>query len=348
MKPVLLESGDTTLGIGEDGFLDPIVFGRLQPMHSAPWLLETHTNLPPMLRRLRGDFFCAPFGESDLLPEERRPHGTSANGQWRIVAHTRQHARLELETSIMGATLYKEVFVQNGVIYQSHRFVGGRGRIPVGHHAMLQTQQPLQLSFSPFVFGATPPTPLEPDPALGHSSLRYPQEFSRLEAVQNANGSSVDLSFYPHSPRSEDLVQLVSSLASHVAWSAAHNPQANWLWVGFKNPKQLQSTLLWQSNGGRFYPPFSNRHLGVLGIEEVTAYFHLGHRAALENSFLERGIATFIDLETNPQIGYAMTCVAVPEGFGGLDSVETQADELVLVGRSGKVVKLPFLLGWLA
>ena len=37
-----------------------------------------------MLRGLRGDFFCAPFGECDLTPAETRPHGATANRRWAL------------------------------------------------------------------------------------------------------------------------------------------------------------------------------------------------------------------------------------------------------------------------
>src|ERR1035441_7468519 len=66
------------------GHLGPITFDRksrkLQPYSVAPWAEEqTDPALPPILKVLRGDFFCLPFGG------ERHPvHGETANARWQF------------------------------------------------------------------------------------------------------------------------------------------------------------------------------------------------------------------------------------------------------------------------
>ena len=86
-----LESDRVHSGVSRDGgFLHPVSFqckdGRtISPLHRAPWLEESVLgDIPPMLRGLRGDFFCAPFGDSDVMPEETRPHGATANAAWTL------------------------------------------------------------------------------------------------------------------------------------------------------------------------------------------------------------------------------------------------------------------------
>ena len=53
-------------------------------------------------------------------------------------------------------------------------------------------------------------------------------------------------------------------------------PAERFVWFALKDPRILRKTVLWISNGGRHYPPWNGRHINVMGLEEVTAYFHLG------------------------------------------------------------------------
>src|SRR5690606_15180637 len=104
----------------------------------------------PMLQNLQGDFFCAPFGASDLLAGEDRPHGLTANGAWRPLEEGRERLLLELEGRVSGARVTKEVRLVPGhrVVYQTHRLVGGAGRLPLGHHAMLRAPEGEELALS--------------------------------------------------------------------------------------------------------------------------------------------------------------------------------------------------------
>jgi len=60
------------------GHLGPVTFDRkgrkLQPYSVAPWAEEqTDPSLPPILKALRGDFFCLPFG-GNATPFGREKH----------------------------------------------------------------------------------------------------------------------------------------------------------------------------------------------------------------------------------------------------------------------------------
>ena len=73
------------------GHLGPITFDRkgrrLQPYSVAPWAEEqTDRSLPPIIKALRGDFFCLPFGgNATPFGRERHPvHGETANARWRF------------------------------------------------------------------------------------------------------------------------------------------------------------------------------------------------------------------------------------------------------------------------
>ena len=338
--------------------LGPVVFDldgkKLSPMHLAPWSEEPGATHLPMLQNLRGDFFCAPFGANDLLGEEARDHGLTANGGWRQLARSDARLELELEGTVSGATVRKEIRLEPGqpVVYQRTILEGGSGRLPLGHHAMLRAPEgeQLLLAFSSFSWAGTPPRPVESDPSLGRSLLEYPQQFESLDRVALAAGGEVDLSRYPALEASEEILMLTSAPNVHLAWSSAVAAESGWLWFALRPNTVLRSTMLWMSNGGRYYPPFSGRHRRVLGIEEVTSFFHLGHAASLSpNDLNERGVATAVRLSPGfpTVVDYAFGMVAVPRGFGRVNAVHLEGSLLHLSDESDRRVEVAFDPEWL-
>src|SRR3954451_13833475 len=117
---------------------------RLTPFHTAPWLEERaiidDPDIPPGLKYLSVDFFCAPFGKSDV--EEAPGHGWPANSPWRLLDGERRGdattRRFVLEKAIMGARLIKVITLRDGhpFVYQEHVFEGGNGAVSVASHAM--------------------------------------------------------------------------------------------------------------------------------------------------------------------------------------------------------------------
>lgn len=193
-----ISNGLVTVGVdSQGGKLDPVRFdlnGQIvEPLHRAPWLGEKGHDLMPVLANLKGDFFCAPFGDSDVLGEVRT-HGLTANGMWELKARTPLSLTYELVGSVLGARVSKEVFLRasSPLIYQRHTFVGGSGEMPIGHHAMLRANEPLNLSFSAWSWGGTPPDPVETvqtgevgaclpaelrDACAGHDKRRFVRQF---------------------------------------------------------------------------------------------------------------------------------------------------------------------------
>lgn len=342
--------GVTALG----GQLDDIRFltaaGTFAPMHTAPWINEDlPDDIPPMLKQLRGDFFCAPFGDSDVLDDEQRPHGSTANDTWELVDQSDTRVVLELTRPVMGATVRKTIRVRRGhaAVYQEHTFTGGSGRLPIGHHAMLRLPDAAHLSFSPWVLGTTPPETFEGDPTRGRSLLTYPQKFDDLAHVQLADGTHADLTRYPQFREHEDLLMLVADPNQPLAWSAVTAPEAGWVWFALKSPRSLPSTILWMSNGGRYYPPFSSRHTGVLGIEEVASYFHLGHRASIEpNDVAAAGHPTAVELHAGTPlvVRYVFGLASVPPEFRAAESLKPVEGGIEIMDAHGCEVFAP--LDW--
>jgi hypothetical protein len=346
MEIHLLENSFVKAGVtAECGHLFPVLFNirgkYIEPLNVSPWYAEeTDPAIPPMLKMLRGDFFCAPFGNNDLNPEETRAHGASANETWKLVKAESNMLSLHLTKKIMGADVIKNIYINEDepVIYQEHIFSGGIGKLPLGHHLMLKSPEKLYLSFSPFLFGETPPLPVEPDPSSGNSILQYPQHFRKMNEVKLADGRSVDISRYPFDEAHEDIVMLKSDENLPFAWSAAAAPENGWLWFALKDPRALNSTLLWMSNGGRKYSPWLSRHTNVIGIEEVTSFFHLGHKASVEENHLNKnGYKTFGELKKdNPLvIRYIFGLTAIPADFTYVKNITESATGIIIEDVSG-------------
>ena len=78
-----------------------------------------------------------------------------------------------------------------------------------------------------------------------------------------------------------------------------------------KNPAELPVTMLWISNGGRDYAPWSGRHRGVLGIEDGRTA--LGHAASLGDNWLKReGVATAFALGEGRNVSFRHVIGALP------------------------------------
>ncbi|TGV82305.1 hypothetical protein EN792_030895, partial [Mesorhizobium sp. M00.F.Ca.ET.149.01.1.1] len=138
---------------------------------------------------------------------------------------------------------------------------------------------------------ATPADPLEPDTAHGRFMLAYPSRSSDLAHFPAAGGDTLDLTDYRMEHRREDFLTLVEADHGGPGWTALARQAEDDLVLVLKNPAELPVTMLWFSNGGRDYAPWSGRHLGVLGIEDGRTA--IGHAASLGDNWLKReGVAT--------------------------------------------------------
>ena len=121
-------------------------------------------------------------------------------------------------------------------------------------------------------------------------------------------------------------------------------PSERFVWFALKDPRLLRETVLWISNGGRHYPPWSDRHVNVMGLEEVTSYFHLGLAESVrKNHLCDRGFQTCLRL--NPRkplvVSYVMGVARIPAGFDRVVSIRAaQGNQAILLQSArGKQVK---------
>ena len=120
--------------------------------------------------------------------------------------------------------------------------------------------------------------------------------------------------------------------------------------LSLKNPADFPVTFLWFSNGGRFYPPWNGRHLGVLGIEEGRAYSSAGHAASIApNPLSEAGIPTSLGLaaDTTVSVRHVIGGLPLPAGWSRVVTIGAERDRLVVSGDGGKF-EVPFDTGFLA
>ena len=354
----------------EGGQIAPITFKigsrRIAPMAVAPWAQQMEAlepGTPAILRVLRGDFFCAPFGSNTrAYNNEQHPvHGESANEPW-VLESAEQSSRelranFSLKTSIRKGEIRKQVRLigSQPVVYLRDTLSGLSGPMTIGHHAMLKfPDEPMSgfVSSAPFVYGQVFPGAFENPVLKGYQSLKPGATFTNLHQVPMIDGSTADLTHYPARPGFEDLVMLVTNPRQRLGWNAATFPREGYLWFALKDTQVLRNTVLWMSNGGRHYAPWSGRHAHVLGIEDVTAYFHYGlAESAGDNPVSKAGMPTVVQLSSEKplDVNYIFGVTPIPAGFDRVATVKAAPDrKSVLFSSTGNhEVSVAVDLDWL-
>lgn len=315
---------------------------RLAPLATAPWVgtdAPMQADLPAVERNLAGDFLCAPFGASDAEPAP--PHGWPANGAWREAPGT--DLTMVLERAVMGARIAKRLRLAADapLLYQEHLVDGGAGGLTLAHHPMVRLGGAGRLTCSPKRAALTTAPPLEP----GRNRLACPAEAADLSAFPAEGGRTVDLGALPIGTGTEDFVILVEAADSLLGWTAITRAQEDDIVFFLKDPAVLPVTMLWHSNGGRDYAPWSGRHTGVLGVEDGIAAGALGHAAALgDNPIARCGVPTFLPLGAGRRhrIAHLTGAIPRPGGWTAVADIARDGDLLRLTDASGDVRELPF------
>ncbi len=350
----------------QGGHLAPVRFrlphGVVEPFSIAPWAEEKiGPKLPALLQSLRGDFFCAPFGgnEKPYRGEHHPPHGETANAQWKLEEIRKSKAETELhlslETKVRTGRINKMIRLRRGEtsLYCRHVLSNMSGKMNLGHHATLKFPDAPGSGFvdtSPISFAQVLPTTFEQPSQRGYSSLKPGAFFSKLDQVPALDGTLADLSRYPARRGFEDLAMVVHQATPEFAWTAVTFPKQRYVWFALKDPRVLRSTVLWISNGGRHYPPWNGRHINVMGLEDVTSYFHMGlAESTRSNPISERGIATHLSLNsTTPlAINYIMAVAAIPRKWGRVKTITAGPHGITLHSTAGSDISVTLDLDFL-
>ncbi|WP_269932625.1 hypothetical protein [Aminobacter sp. HY435] len=317
----------------------------LRPLHRAPWIGEPDlpAGLPEGVVRLSGDFLCAPFSTSDVEPAPL--HGWPANSAWDLVSDEAfsggRTVTMRLQRKVLGATVDKVLTLRDGhaFLYQQHVFTGGSGAISVAHHPMTGMRAGGRLAFSPKRLAATPDNTPEPDPARGACLFAYPARSQDLGRFPAAAGGTVDLGDYSSEIMHEDFITLVEAPHGGMGWTAVARKAEGDVVLVLKNPVELPVTMLWVSNGGRFYAPWNGR-AGVLGIEDGRTA--VGHAASLGDNWLKReGVATAFELGAS--VSFRQVVGALPQKSTAAPVSVTAGEGRLRLGFSdGSAEETPF------
>ncbi|MDW4499948.1 hypothetical protein R5H30_18290 [Sulfitobacter sp. D35] len=314
-----------------DGFTVSDAGREITPLHRAPWV-GTDEVMPedaaPLMATLGGDFFCAPFADS----EDGSPlHGWPPNTPWTVRENGHGTLTAILDRKVHGATLTKTLRVRDGhpFVYQSHVFENGTGRVSVANHANVSLKSGGLIRTSAKSHWETPRTPQESDPARGRSALICPEKSDDPTIFPGLDGP-VDLTRYPWNPRHEDFVIGVEAGGHVLGWTAVTRPAEGDLYLSLRNARHLPMTMLWHSNGGRDYAPWSGRHFGCLGVEEGAADHMLGLSTEADLSgpgalSLDDGPAT---------VRHIIGAIDWPGGEA-VATIEIDGDVLVVTGEGG-------------
>lgn len=279
----------------------------IEPLAVAPWSDDTgpdHDVLPPLLKRLRGEWPCVPFG----APEPRRDlpaqwqvaegvragrdfHGFSSHNAWHKVAGGASWIELQINYP-----------ADHPVRRLSRRIMGIEGRAAIDIHLEVEARDDTRLPIALHpVFrlpdapgnavleiaaegGWTYPVELEP----GRSLALPDREFRRLEEVPARDGRR-DYTRLPLDVRTEDLLQVRSGSGS----VSLLNHEEGYRATLDYDADVFPCVALWVSNGGREAYPWNGRFRG-LGIEPVAGAFDLGAARSLgDNPINASGVRTW-------------------------------------------------------
>jgi hypothetical protein len=283
----------------------------ISPMYRAPWTGEpSGADVPAMLQRLRGDWFCVPFGAGHSVPgltprwkNAGAPeagglaHGYGSHNHWSILRLTQSEMTVTIQYPENHPIKRLERTIRPVPGEPAVRFdlsVEARDNVslPIGLHPTFRMPaEPGTLLLKPggFSFGLTYPGDFEP----GAFMLKPDSLFDSIEKVESRDLNRIDLSRLPLQGDSETLVQLcgVDGRFDLVNESEKYAVRLEWI------PEHFPSCAVWISNRGRKYAPWNGRNLAV-GIEPVCSAFELGTAVSQKtNPISESGTPTCVSFK---------------------------------------------------
>jgi hypothetical protein len=268
------------------GMLAPVRFelggGRsVSPLYVAPW--GDDDRWPGLLRGLRGEWPCLPFGTvqapPDLPPDFEKTHaadacnhGYGANHMWHLVERAADRLILRIDYPPEGEIESLERTIESDpdapALNVSLTVRARRGTIlPFALHPTFAIpDEGIEVLACPHQAIHSYPVPPEP----GVSRTLPNQAFASLKQIPTACGP-MDGTHLPLSEQTEELLQMVGCQPPFVLRYSAQQADVLLDW----NPADLPDALLWISNGGRAYEPWSGRNF-ALGVEPAQSFFDLG------------------------------------------------------------------------
>jgi hypothetical protein len=320
------------------GMLGPVTFrlpdGRnIQPLHVAPWENENLSDQPPILRRLRGEWPCVPFGMPPDAPLPERwqleareatqsqdvagayPHGFGSNHHWRVASDgvMQLTAEIDYPTASAISHMRRRITATPGKAELTFELSISARRdcsLPIGLHPVFAlSSEPGSMRLDPGGYTAVHSHPLEELPGI--SPFQNDAIFDDLSSLPARDGSVIDACRLPFTSASENLLLLSGASGSAALANTAEGYVTELEWDAAVFP----SLMLWISNRGRTHAPWSGRHL-ALGMEPVRAAFDLGERiSAANNPLRQSGIETAWTFTAGECLTTRYTIRSMPRAF---------------------------------
>jgi hypothetical protein len=315
------------------GMLGPLALtlpdGReVEPLALGDWSEAegpAYDALPPMIRGLRGEWPCVPFGldRPRALPPAWHPlpspavdpwtHGFGSHHEWTL---------MDRGTDTVTIAIHYPGDHPVRRLQRTVRGIPGRPAIAIDLEVEMRKDFDLCLALHP-VFrlpetaggmeiviegaGEGRTYPLVPDPT---SRVVPDASFATLAAVPAPGAATVDFSHLPSESPSEDLLQVVASAGRVVLRNHAERYAAALEY----DPGLFPTIMLWIANGGLAGYPWNGR-FRALGVEPCRAAFDLGPAvsASPANPWRKAGLPTTIPLAAGDRLAtrYAISVEAL-------------------------------------
>ena len=291
----------------------------LTPLHSANWKNDKsnkHKKIPGILKNLRGEFPCVPFGINTSVGSLSKdwknsfskkpyiindPHGFAANNVWDLIKLTSKSAEFKIFYPKKDNIDYimRTIKVNNknpSKIDCSLKIIVKKDcKLPIGIHPMINIpneKNKIKIIPGKFKFGLTYPGVMLSGNTLG----KINSEYSSINNVEGFIAKKINLSKPPFDGNFEDLFQLCGTDGSIAIENYKDNYKFKYNW----NPNHFSSVLIWISNKGRSEYPWNKKHITV-GLEPMTSAFGLSPYVSnnKKNPINIRGVPTYLKFFKN-------------------------------------------------
>ena len=283
---------------------------QVSPLYLAPWSAEeSRPALPAILRHLRGEWPCVPFGSyrpADGFPVDWAQvlgigdadpylHGFGSNVKWNWTKVTPYEVELtcrypaddDIEELVRRIRPVPDrAAVDMELLVKARR----RTRLPVGLHFTFCKPRTRAI-LRP---GAYRDAWTYPGPAYEEIQAFAPNcRFQDLRLTPARGGGHIDATTFPLPVPAEDLIQLNGVDGQFDLDLPGDNCRVSLAW----NREHFPSVLLWSSNHGLRRAPWNGDHV-ALGVEPVCSAFGSGLDATRnENPLARSGINTAIEFD---------------------------------------------------
>ncbi|HNX27509.1 MAG TPA: hypothetical protein PKK48_08905, partial [Phycisphaerae bacterium] len=343
------------------GQLAPVIFFAdsktpVQPYWVAPWYRIKDMKFPrtdTVLKPLRGDFFCLPFGANaeKYEGEQHTCHGEAGTEKWKYVNLCDDgkivKLTLSMNTKIRKGRIVKDTWLKNGhnAVYQSHELSGYAGKIPLANHhtlAMSDTPESVLVSMSSLKMGFTNPVAGDID-KYDYAFVATNEKFRDLAKVPTRfkTPATCDCSKLPTRKGYGDLVQCFHNPSDRISWVTATYTSEGFMWYSLKLTEQYPAVTVWLFNNNRHNYPWDIFEDACLGLENSCSYLACGLADSVRpNPASRAGFKTYATFspKTPSRINIIQGVVRVPAGFGKATSAKFDKGKVTFISGTKKAV----------